>query len=395
MAEVPANPAWLLDAVAAIGRERSADAVLRRVVRLAATVLQAPAAMASWSRESMQEAVVAHVGLADEAGDLSLTRASGLMAAERAVRSPLRTVVDVDDEPLLAGLGAPKAAVLGLPLPPPGIGWLLVARPLDQGQFSDGEEVTLAALTAQAATALSALLFDAERRRLEQELRTAERLKTEFVAMTSHELRTPLTSIRAATSMIRSYWDTIADERKLRLLEVIESQSQRLSRLVENILAAANIEAGVVLPRITTVDVAAAAHEVARDFAAEAEIGVECETPLLAVADPDHTRQILINFVGNSLKYGDPPIRIAGRRHDGTIELRVTDEGPGVPPDFVPRLFDRFTQASSGDTRHASGSGLGLSIVKGLAEASDGTVRYEPGDPRGAQFVLTLPAEQL
>ena len=379
----PAEAAWLLDAVAAIGRERAIDGVLRRVVRLSSELLDAPLALARWSRHVGQEAVTVSVG------------AEGVDSTDvfdDHSRTPLRTTVAAGTDPMLDVLGAPKVAVLRVPLPPPGIGMLLAARPLDTGQFTDDEEVILTALAAEGAEALSALQFDAERRRFEEELRTAERLKTEFVAMTSHELRTPLTSIRAAVSMVRSYWDTVSEERKLRLLDVIEGQSQRLSRLVENILAAANIEAGVVLPRITTVDMVAAAEEVARDFAAEIELEIDVERPLFAMADPDHTRQILVNFVGNSLKYGAAPIGITARRRGTTVEVLVTDQGPGVPADFVPRLFEKFTQASGGDTRHASGSGLGLSIVKGLAEACDGAVAYEPNEPKGSRFVLTLPA---
>jgi signal transduction histidine kinase len=380
----PAQTALLLDAVAAIGRERAPDGVLRRVVRLGSDLLAAPLSLASWVRHPGSEAITVSVG------------AEGIGHSEWLddhSRTPLRTTVAAGTDPMLDVLGAAKVAVLRVPLPPPGTGVLLVARPLDDSdQFTDDEETILTALAAQGAAALSAVQFDAERLRFEDELRTAERLKTEFVAMTSHELRTPLTSIRAAVSMIRSYWDTVSEDRKMRLLEVIEGQSQRLSRLVENILAAANLEAGVVLPRITTVDMVAAAEEVARDFAAEIDVAIDVERPLFAMADPDHTRQILVNFVGNSLKYGAPPISITARRREHAVEIRVTDEGAGVPAEFVPRLFDRFTQASGGDTRHASGSGLGLSIVKGLAEACDGRVHYAPNDPRGACFILTLPA---
>ena len=383
MTDQPAQAAWLLDAVAAIGRERTVDGVLRRVVRLASELLDAPLAVGRWTRHAGQEAVSVSVGAEGvEHTDL----------LDDTSRTPLRTTVAAGTDGMLDVLGAPKIAVLRVPLPPPGFGVLLVARPLETGQFTDDEEIILTALGAQGAEAVAALHFDTERRRFEQELRTAERLKTEFVAMTSHELRTPLTSIRAAVSMIRSYWETVSEERKMRLLDVIEGQSQRLSRLVENILAAANIEAGVVLPRITTVDMAAAAEEVARDFAAEIELGIDVERPLFAMADPDHTRQILVNFVGNSLKYGAEPIDLSARRRGAMVEVRVTDAGDGVPQEFVPRLFDKFTQASGGDTRHASGSGLGLSIVKGLAEACDGTVRYEPNQPTGACFILTLPA---
>jgi signal transduction histidine kinase len=379
----PAQTAWLLDAVAAIGRERAPDGVLRRVVRLSSDVLDAPLSLASWARHLGAEATTVSVGAEGVGHSEWLDDQS---------RTPLRTTVAAGTDPILDVLGVAKVAVLRVPLPPPGTGVLLVARPLDTGQFTDDEETVLTALAAQGAEALSALQFDVERRRFEEELRTAERLKTEFVAMTSHELRTPLTSIRAAVSMIRSYWDTVSEDRKMRLLEVIEGQSQRLSRLVENILAAANIEAGVVLPRITTVDMVAAAEEVARDFAAEVDLTIDVERPLFAMADPDHTRQILVNFVGNSLKYGAPPITISAHSADGSVEVRVTDHGPCVSPEFVPRLFDKFTQASGGDTRHASGSGLGLSIVKGLAEACDGSVTYAPNDPNGACFILTLPA---
>jgi signal transduction histidine kinase len=381
--EPTAQAARLLDAVAAIGRERTADGVLRRVVRLSSEVLDAPLAVAAWSRQPGEEGVTVSVG-ADGVGPTDLLEDPG--------QTSLRTTVAAGHDAMLDVVGTPKVAVLRVPLPPPGVGVLLVARPLDTGPFSDDEEIIFTALAGEGAAALAALHFDDERRRFEEELRNAERLKTEFVAMTSHELRTPLTSIRAAVSMVRSYWDTVSDERKLRLLDVIEGQSQRLSRLVENILAAANIEAGVVLPRVTTVDMVAAAEEVARDFAAEIEVDVDVERPLFAMADPDHTRQILVNFVGNSLKYGAPPIAITARRRAGMVEVRVTDEGAGVPAEFVPRLFDKFTQASGGDTRHASGSGLGLSIVKGLAEACAGAVDYAPNNPRGACFILTLPA---
>ena len=383
MSDQPSQVASLLDAVAAISRERTVDGVLRRLVRLGSDLLDAPLALARWTRHAGQEPVTVSVGAEGVESTQWLDDDS---------RAPLRSTVAAGTDPMLDVLGAAKVAVLRVPLPPPGFGVLLTARPLDVGQFNDDEEVILTALAAQGAAAIAALQFDAERRRFAEELRTAERLKTEFVAMTSHELRTPLTSIRAAVSMVRAYWDTVSEDRKLRLLDVIEGQSQRLSRLVENILAAANIEAGVVLPRITTVDMVAAAEEVARDFAAEIDVAIDVERPLFAMADPDHTRQILVNFVGNSLKYGAPPIAITARRRDDMVEVSVTDEGPGVPQDFIPRLFEKFTQASGGDTRHASGSGLGLSIVKGLAEACDGEVAYAPNDPKGSRFILTLPA---
>jgi signal transduction histidine kinase len=375
----------LLGALVDIGHADSVPTALERGAVLAAELLGATASIARWGLHDTSPPTTAGAGVRTDARDSDIL--DGYATGEAAPRS----VVDVSADPFLTQLQEAKVAVVGCPLSDPGFGALIAARPLDAGEFTDTDEQALAAIAAQTSLALGRLAFSAERRGLQEELRTSERLKTEFVAMTSHELRTPLTSIRAATSMVRSYWDTITDDRKHRLLEVIEGQAQRLSRLVENILAAANIEAGVVLPRITTVDLAAAADDVARDFAAEIDVTVDVERPLYAQADADHMRQILVNFVGNSLKYGDPPVAIVGRRVGDRIEMRVTDNGNGVPPDFVPRLFDRFTQASSGDSRHASGSGLGLSIVKGLAQASGGTVHYEPLEPQGSAFVLSLP----
>ena len=384
MADEGTGATSLLRAVIAIADAPSRHAALTVAAEVLASVLDAPAVVARWASQPGNEPLVAVAGVVDESGD------SEVLDRVTAMSSPLRAVLDPAGDVYLAQLDVPKVAVLALPLNAPGAGGLLVGRSLDAGEFTAEEERLADAVGSQTIIALGRLDFGDERTRLQEELRTAERLKTEFVAMTSHELRTPLTSIRAATSMIRSYWETITDDRKHRLLEVIEGQAQRLSRLVENILAAANLEAGVVLPRITTVDLAAAADDVARDFAAELDVVVDVERPLHTQADADHVRQILVNFVGNSLKYGKPPIAIVGRRAGDSIEMRVTDRGPGVPPDFVPRLFDRFTQASIGDSRHASGSGLGLSIVKGLAEASGGTVRYEPLEPVGSCFVLTL-----
>lgn len=386
MAEDHARVASLLRDVIGVADASTRQAVLMRAVGVIAQALHARAVVVRWCPGDDEEPLLSATGVTPAAGD------SHVLDAVTGGAGPVRGVQDPTGDVFLSQLDAPKVAVLALALREPGAGAVLVARPLAAGEFTDADQGVATAVATQVSLALGRLESADERDRLVVQLRTAERLKTEFVAMTSHELRTPLTSIRAATSMIRSYWDTINDDRKHRLLEVIEGQAQRLSRLVDNILTAANLESGVMLPRITTVDVAAAAHDVARDFTVELDLIVDVDRPLETEADADHVRQILVNLVGNSLKYGKPPVAIVGRRVRDCIEIRVTDQGPGVPPEFVARLFDRFTQASVGDGRHVSGSGLGLSIAKGLAEASGGTVRYEPTQPVGSSFVLTLPA---
>jgi signal transduction histidine kinase len=109
------------------------------------------------------------------------------------------------------------------------------------------------------------------------------------------------------------------------------------------------------------------------------------------MADPGHVDEIVVNLVENADKYGAPPITVDARRRDDVVELKVCDHGPGVPAEFVPQLFERYSRADA-TLRHRSGSGLGLYLVDKLARASGGNVRYEPNDPHGACFIVTLPA---
>jgi len=112
---------------------------------------------------------------------------------------------------------------------------------------------------------------------------------------------------------------------------------------------------------------------------------------------PYHVHQIISNLLTNSAKYGQPPVILECAPVGDGVELRVRDQGPGVDPEFVPRMFERFSQASSGDTRTSAGFGLGLSITRDLAVANGGDLRYEPNLPTGACFIVrfpTVPARQ-
>jgi signal transduction histidine kinase len=223
-------------------------------------------------------------------------------------------------------------------------------------------------------------------------LREADRVKSDFVSMASHELRTPLTSIVGFASTLRAYWDRTPDEEKRTYIEVIERQAERLSRLVNDLLAMSRIESGTLVVRAEPVVVADAVAQVLHDLDPTAEpVEVQVDADLTVIADPDHLQQMLLNYLTNAQKYGAPPIRIEGRRAGDAVVLAVVDHGPGVPEHFVPSLFERFTQASTGVARKAKGTGLGLSIVRGLAQANGGDAWYEPAEP-GARFCLRLPA---
>ena len=138
------------------------------------------------------------------------------------------------------------------------------------------------------------------------------------------------------------------------------------------------------------VELAVLLDGVRTDLGAEGSVELDVADRLAVYADRDHVRRILINYLENARKYGEPPITVTVRAVGDVIEIRVRDHGPGVDPEFVPALYDRFTQASMGLQRTAKGVGLGLSIVRTLAELNSGEAWYEHADP-GAAFCLRLP----
>jgi PAS domain S-box-containing protein len=220
-----------------------------------------------------------------------------------------------------------------------------------------------------------------------EEISRASELKSQFVAITSHELRTPLTSIAGFAQTMLSRWEQMHEGDKRRFLELIDGQAARLRRLVDNLLLVSRIEAGKVSGVPRAVDLEAAAREVATELRLDEDVAVEADAEPVALADPDHAHQILVNYLENARRYGDAPYHVRIRDEGTSVVTAVCDHGPGVPDDFVPALFETFTQART-DT---AGSGLGLAIVKGLAEASGGEAWYEPNEPQGARFCLRLP----
>jgi signal transduction histidine kinase len=227
------------------------------------------------------------------------------------------------------------------------------------------------------------------RARVNEELRAAEELQSQFVAMVSHELRTPLTSIRGFANTIDFHYDDLGDDERRHFARIIEEQAARLSRLVEHLLALSRIEAGTMSSDVEAVDVGEVVELAVAQFG-HVDIEVRCPPRLLALADPDHVQQIVVNYLANATRYGAPPFVVTAGRVGSSAQIVVVDAGPGVEPEFVPRLFERFTQAS--DQRDALGStGLGLSIVRGLAHSAGGDAWYEPAPDGGTCFVVSLP----
>lgn len=237
---------------------------------------------------------------------------------------------------------------------------------------------------------------EAERERHAEELAeanaglaAADKLKDQFLAMASHEMRTPLAAIAGFTATMQSMWDQLADTQKQKFIDIIDTQTHRLQRLVDDLLTLARIESGALHSRPESVPVALALKKTVRELGAE-HVTVDCGPALVAYADPDHMQQILTNYLGNALKYGAEPVEIRADQTDRSIEIRVCDHGTGVPDEFIPQLFERFARASSAASV-VQGTGLGLSITRGLAAAQGGDAWYEPHQPNGACFVVRLP----
>lgn len=224
------------------------------------------------------------------------------------------------------------------------------------------------------------------------ELRRLDELKSEFVAMTSHELRSPLTSMLGFCRTALKHWDRIDDEKKRDFMTTVEKQGTRLAVLTEDLLQMARIESGHLRTSLEAVGLRELCEEVIDDFSGRSTAISITGPEVAALADREHLRRIVINLVDNALKYGEPPVELTVDHRGDRLLLTVRDNGAGVPDDFVPRLFDRFAQASSGTTRRSKGTGLGMAIVRGLAEAMNASITYHPARGGGAEFQVDLPA---
>lgn len=223
-----------------------------------------------------------------------------------------------------------------------------------------------------------------------EELRAVAEHKDQFVATASHELRTPITAIAGFASTLLRYWDGLADGERREFVSIIDQQSTRLARLVDDLLRMALLDVGAVSVELGDVPIEPVLSEAAR-LATGYELRISCDEQLAARADRDLLVQVFANLITNAVRYGAPPFDlVASRREDG-IAVRVDDHGPGVPDEFRPHLFAKFAQARRTLTDPVHGTGLGLSICEALLEAMEGSVAYEPRDGGGASFVVTLP----
>jgi two-component system phosphate regulon sensor histidine kinase PhoR len=227
-------------------------------------------------------------------------------------------------------------------------------------------------------------------------------LKSEFVANVSHELKTPLALVRMFGEMLQSGRVT-SEQKRQEYLEIIVRESERLSNLIENVLDFAKVERGRGAYEFTEGDVGEAVQRAVNVYRYRAEregmdlaVDVPADLPQARI-DERAIQLAVINLVDNALKYARKgTIRVRVALGSEAIEIRVTDSGPGVPPEERQRIFERFVRGSSAATEGrapARGSGIGLALVKNIAESHGGRAWVEPGPgARGACFVVTIPA---
>jgi PAS domain S-box-containing protein len=225
-----------------------------------------------------------------------------------------------------------------------------------------------------------------------EQLQRANTQMADFIAMLTHDVRQPLTNIVAAGEMLLEDWGSLEDQTRHHYVRRMTVSGHRAGHLVSEILTLAQLDAGALVARPTRLDVAHAVRDAVAAQGGAPDDAITAVAPgrTIGLADPTHLELILANLLGNATKYGAPPVTVTVDDDPQHVRIRVSDQGEGVPDAFVPHLFDRFTRAETGVATTKTGTGLGLYLVRQLADASGIQIDYQPNLPRGSTFTLTL-----
>ncbi|HEX5480763.1 MAG TPA: ATP-binding protein [Dehalococcoidia bacterium] len=271
------------------------------------------------------------------------------------------------------------------------LGVLRVDGPIGESAFRDRPDRLLAAFASEAAQGVQRAEL-AQAAAHAEALMQADEMKTALMTSISHDLKTPLAGIKTSVSSLLDGAVNWSENDRRAFLETIDSQADRLNRVISDILDLNRIESGVITPNRQPVD----AHSLLVEARARTalvtsgrEVTVEAE-PFPLLADESLMLQALVNLVENAAKYSTPggAIHLRAERDDGKIRLSVEDEGPGIAAEDLPHVFDRFYRAAE-QSRRVKGSGLGLAIVKGFVALSGGSVHVE-SETGATRFVITL-----
>ena len=258
-----------------------------------------------------------------------------------------------------------------------------------EGEFSDDDEYILAQLAQMAAVAI-------ENAKLYDELREKDQRKDEFLAMLAHELRNPIAAIHNAVRISKV---SGPQEQPDWSMEVINRQVKNLGRLIDDLLDVSRITRGKIRLRTEIIDAApilSSAVESVKGLMEERkhELTVSFRPGLHLKADPTRLEQIIVNLLANAAKYTESGGRVwlSAAQEGSEVVIRVKDTGIGIPPESLPRMFELFTQGDRTLARSEGGLGIGLTIVRSLAEMHGGTVSATSEGPnRGSEFRVGFP----
>jgi two-component system, OmpR family, sensor histidine kinase VicK len=228
-----------------------------------------------------------------------------------------------------------------------------------------------------------------------------ERMKDEFISVVSHELRTPLTSIHSALKILATGRLGSLSNDGQQMLEIADENTDRLVRLVNNVLDLQRIESGAVTMErqvCNTADLMVTATEAMQAMAQQHDIQLSTAPIEQDIwADADYMVQALTNLLSNAIKFSLPEGRVSLTAEvlpNDQIQFKVCDQGPGIPPEQLERIFDRFHQVDSSDARKKGGTGLGLTICRKIIEQHGGRIWAESALGKGSSFIFTVPAFQ-
>jgi signal transduction histidine kinase len=223
------------------------------------------------------------------------------------------------------------------------------------------------------------------------QLERANELKANFIALAAHELRTPMTTIHGFVTTLHHLGDRLDPEQRDTVREALIQQTERMARLVEQLLDLSRLDAEAIEIAPERVDVRAQVEEIVRASALDpGQVEVRVPEDAVATVDRNVLERVIGNLLTNAVRYGQPPVIISAERTDRHVRISVEDRGQGVPAEFVPDLFERFSR-SEGSRASAVGTGLGLAIARSYARAHGGDLVYEDASPTGARFRLILP----
>jgi signal transduction histidine kinase len=260
------------------------------------------------------------------------------------------------------------------------------ARRLEQGDYTTRVHVRSMDEVGQLAAAFN---------RMSGELEDLERSRRDLVANVSHELKTPIAAIRA-------HLENLADgveEADPKTLQVMLAQTERLTRLVDQLLDLSRLESGEVPFQREVVAIAPLVSRVFSEITigrAISDVRLETEVPadVVAEADPERIHQVLFNLVDNAVRFTPPggEIVVAASERDGRVQIGVADTGVGIAPDHLPRVFERFYRVDASRSRDDGGTGIGLAIARSIVEAHGGRIVAESDPGHGSTFTFDLPA---